>query len=193
MKAKKRYLWYALALWIGCWAVVLIFAGETPTGNGVSSDLSGRYTLLKSDLKGLSHWGHPFVNCNMLEEGSEVTVIQDGDHLVVFSYEWKNGFSKVNEIRPEKNGAFRWEDGGLLYFKKNSGFVAAILPGVRTFIRESRLTKRKNGDLQIDYAQTERGLALFLLPYWHSRGSFALLQRKDGDSDSEPGSLEKTE
>ena len=154
MKFRKRYLWCALLLWVGCWSIAFVAGGGVP-GNGVSVDLSGRYTLSKNDIEGLSRWGHPFVNCNMLKEGSEVIVTQDGDHLVVFSYTWTNGFHKVNEIRPEKNGDFRWLDGCLLYTNKKSGVGAAILPGVRTLIRESRLTKRENGDLQIDYTQTE--------------------------------------
>ena len=175
---RKRYLWCLTPLWIGCWTVALVFGGGLPAGNGMSVDLSGRYTLLKSDLKGLSRWGHPFVNCNMLREESEVTVTQNGDHLVVFSYTWTNGFHKVNEIRPETNGAFRWQDGCLLYTNKKSGVGAAVLPGVRTLIRESRLTRRENGNVQIDYTQTEKGLALFLLPFWESHKSFALLRRK---------------
>jgi len=179
MKFKKRYLWCFIPLWIGCWTVVLVFGEGLPVGNGMSVDLSGRYTLLKSDLKGLSRWGHPFVNCNMLTEGSEVTVTQDGDHQVVFSCTWTNGFHKVNEIRPEKNGDFRWLDGCLLYTNKKSGIGAAILPGIRTLIRESRLTKRQNGDLQIDYTQREKGLALFLVPFQDSQKSSVVLRRSE--------------
>jgi len=186
-----------LALWICFWLYMLFDSrDEFKDFNNAADNFSGKYIFARSLCKGNCELGNPFVSFNAASNNTDVVVSHVSKKVLRISYEKNSGI--IHTMDFDLSGDhFGWCRGALYYIDDQvPGVGVPILPGFVKRTRRSMISKTQNGDLIIESSFAERGMILFLLPFWERHTYQMILERKSvavGDNDENTTYKPKTQ
>lgn len=75
------------------------------------------------------------------------------------------------------NRGYRWDKERLIEERKEGGVGMILLPGYSFIKNVATLERMSNGDVKVHEVQTERGMMLFMVPFWEMKRSSVILER----------------
>jgi len=147
--------------------------------DNISENFSGIYSVsfVKNDKPGYFY----FLG-NYLVVGDELIITQENKNIIKLDYNWVGKKERRHNIfNPSwinlKRDKYKWNKGILIQKKIQKSFLG-ILPSFASQCRINSIEKMKNGDLIFRVKQSEKGLLLYLIPFYEFRTNEILLKRK---------------